>query len=152
MSRAERAKELFIQGYACSQAVIMAFADLMNADEEFLLKASLPFGGGLSRLRLTCGAVSGMAMVVGLLFSKFEISAENKKQTYHIVQELCARLEGKLGSINCAELLNKANLAVEVGGTAEARTPDYYKKRPCGDIVATVAAVLEEYLDEQGIL
>ena len=68
MSRAIKAKEYFLQGYACSQAVALAFSDVIGLDEETLLKITLPFGGGLGRLRLTCGAVSGMAMVVGLLF------------------------------------------------------------------------------------
>ena len=152
MSRAERAKEYFLQGYACSQAVALVFADLMDVDKDVLLKMSLPFGGGFSRLRLTCGAVSGMALVVGMLFAKTEISAENKRDTYAITQELAKRFEEAQGSLNCAELLRKANVKVEVGGVAEARTQEYYKKRPCGDIVANAVQILEEYLQEQGIL
>ena len=74
MSRAERAKELFIQGYACSQAVALAFSDLFNVNESEIAKLTLPFGGGLGRLRLTCGAVSGMAVVVGLLFADEAVS------------------------------------------------------------------------------
>lgn len=45
MSRAERAKELFLQGYACSQAVVIAFADITGTDVATLSKAALPFGG-----------------------------------------------------------------------------------------------------------
>ena len=59
MSRAERAKEYFLQGYACSQAVALAFADVIGLEEEVIKKIMLPFGGGMGRLRLTCGAVSG---------------------------------------------------------------------------------------------
>ena len=72
MSRAERAKEYFHQGYACSQAVALAFADLTNVSEEDLAKIMLPFGGGMGRLRLTCGAVSGMAAVIGTVFADAE--------------------------------------------------------------------------------
>ena len=57
MSRAEKAKEYFLQGYACSQAVALAFSDLLGMDEETIVKITLPFGGGLGRLRLTCGAI-----------------------------------------------------------------------------------------------
>ena len=152
MSRAERAKELFLQGYACSQAVALAFADVTKTDEATLSKAALPFGGGLGRLRLTCGAVSGMAMVVGLVYTKAENSPENKKQTYAITQELCTKFQEENGSLICADLLSGANLQVAVGGEAEKRTESYYKKRPCVEIVYSAAKILEEYLIEQGVI
>ena len=152
MSRAERAKELFTQGYACSQAVALAFADLLNVDEAELTKLTLPFGGGLGRLRLTCGAVSGMSVVIGLLFSKSENAPDNKKNTYAITQALCGKFQEENGSLICAELLTGANVQVTVGGDAEARTETYYKKRPCAEIVYSAAKILEEYLREQGII
>jgi C_GCAxxG_C_C family probable redox protein len=152
MSRAERAKELFGQGYACSQAVALAFCDLFGVNEQEIAKLTLPFGGGLGRLRLTCGAVSGMAVVVGLLFSEAETSAENKKKVYAITQELAERFKAENGSLICADLLSDANLQVSVGGEAEARTDAYYKKRPCGEIVYSAARILEEYLIEKGII
>ena len=152
MSRAERAKELFQQGYACSQAVVLAFADVCKTEEDALSKMALPFGGGLGRLRLTCGAVSGMAIVVGLTCSSAENNPENKRQTYAIVQELCAKFQAENGSLICNDLLTGANLQVTVGGDAEQRTSEYYKKRPCAEIVYSAARIVEEYLQEKGIL
>lgn len=151
MSRAERAKEYFLQGYACSQAVALAFSDVMGMDEETILKIMLPFGGGLGRLRLTCGAVSGMAAVIGAMFAKSENTPENKKQTYAIVQELCGRFQAETGSLICAELLQRMKVPVQIGGEAEARSPEYYRKRSCGDMVALAAQILEEYLTEKTI-
>ena len=152
MSRAERAKEYFMKGYACSQAVALAFADKMAIGEADIVKLSLPFGGGLGRLRLTCGAVSGMAMVIGAVFSSAEQSAENKKEVYALVQEVCARFQNELGSLICADLLSDANVTASVGGEAEARTEKYYQKRPCGDIVYVAAEILENFLKEKGEL
>ena len=152
MSRAIKAKEYFLQGYACSQAVALAFSDVIGLDEETLLKITLPFGGGLGRLRLTCGAVSGMAMVVGLLFSNGENTPENKKKTYAIVQELCGKFQAETGSLICGELLKRMKVPVEVGGEAEARTKEYYQKRSCAEMVALAVSILEEYLEkERGI-
>ena len=145
MSRAERAKEYFLQGYACSQAVALAFADLMGVDEATISKIMLPFGGGMGRLRLTCGAVSGMVAVIGAVRAE----AENKKRTYAIVQELCNQFKAENGSLICAELLSGVKLPVEVGGEAEKRTQEYYKKRPCGEIVYCAAKILEEYLEKE---
>ena len=152
MSRAETAKEYFTQGYACSQAVALAFADVCGVDKETLTKITLPFGGGMGRLRLTCGAVSGMAAMVGLFCSKAENNPENKKNTYAIVQTLCGKFKEQTGSLLCGELLSGMNVPVEVGGTAEARTPQYYQKRSCADLVYLAAEILENYLTEQGIL
>ena len=150
MSRAERAKEYFLQGYACSQAVALAFQDVMGVDEKTICKLMLPFGGGLGRLRLTCGAVSGMAAVIGATCAEAENSPENKKQTYAITQELCGKFKEENGSLICGELLSGMKLPVEIGGTAEARTKEYYKKRSCAELVACAANIVEEYLKENG--
>lgn len=152
MSRAERAKEYFLQGYACSQAVALAFADVLNIEKDTLLKIMLPYGGGMGRLRLTCGAVSGMAAIVGLVFAESENSPENKKQTYAIVQELCGKFQRENGSLICGELLQGMKVPVEIGGEAEKRTQEYYKKRSCGEIVYCTARILEEYLQERNIV
>ncbi len=152
MNRAEQAREYFKQGYACSQAVAMAFADLTNVDMDEITKMMLPFGGGLGRLRLTCGAVSGMAAAYGMIVCKAENSPENKKDAYADVQRLCGKFSSENGSLNCAELLAGQNLPVTVGGVAEPRTNEYYKKRPCAELVYHAAQILEEELKSRGIL
>ncbi len=152
MSRKEKAKEYFLQGYACSQAVALAFADVMGIEEEVIVKLMLPFGGGLGRLRLTCGAVSGMAAVIGMVFSKGENTPENKKRTYAIVQELCHSFQEKTGSLICEELLKGMSVPVQIGGDAETRSPEYYRKRSCADMVALAAEILEEYMIGKGVL
>ena len=150
MSRAEIAKNYFEQGYACSQAVALAFSDITGLDEEKTAKIMLPFGGGFGRLRLTCGAVSGMVAVLGLICAGSENTPENKMGTYAITQELCKRFQDENGSLICAELLNGVNATV--GGAPEARTQEYYKKRPCAEIVYSAAEILEKYLSEKGVL
>ncbi|MBE7085334.1 MAG: C_GCAxxG_C_C family protein [Clostridiales bacterium] len=152
MSRAERAKEYFLQGFACSQAVALAFADVMGIEEDTLKKLTLPFGGGMGRLRLTCGAVSGMAFVVGAVFAEGENNPENKKKTYAIVQELCGKFKEKTKSLICAELLAGMKVPVEIGGEAEKRTAEYYKKRSCADMVYLATEILENYLRVNGKL
>ncbi len=152
MSRAERAKEYFLQGYACSQAVALAFSDLFKMEKEELIKMTLPFGGGFGRLRLTCGAVSGMTFVVGETFAESDNTPENKQRTYAIVQELCGKFKEQTGSLICGELLASMDVPVEVGGKAEARTKEYYQKRSCADLVACAANIVEEYLKENGKL
>lgn len=149
MTRAEIAEKYFYDGYACSQAVALAFVDLTNVSFSDMSKLSLPLGGGLARLRTTCGAISGMALIVGLLFSEAEASEENKLAIYERVRVLTDRFMSERKTINCKELLEAVNLEVEVGGNPEARTAEYYKKRPCGAIVYLAAKILEDYLAEE---
>ena len=152
MTRAEEARKLFKEGYACSQAVSMAFSDVVNINKEILSKISLPFGGGLGRLRLTCGAVSGMAMILGLVFTDPANEKDSKLKVYEITRELVSKFEKQNGSIICKELLEGSNLKVEVAGKPEERTNEYYKKRPCDELVYNAAKILEEYLKEKGVL
>lgn len=149
MTRKELAKKYFEEGYACSQAVCMAFSDVVNLNKEVLEKISLPLGGGLGRLRLTCGAVTGMALVIGLIFTN---GKESKTDVYEITREVVSRFEKEHDSIICKELLEDANINVVVAGNPEERTEEYYKKRPCAELVYNAAKILEEYLVEKGVL
>ncbi len=149
--RAQRAKRYFAEGYNCAQAMVLAFADVVAVPQDVLLKIASSFGGGMGRLREVCGAVSGMFMVLGLL-SGYDTpeTGEKKKELYAAVQELARRVENENGSIVCRELLSLQEKRQDP--TPEARTPQYYKKRPCLQLVAATAEILENYLKEQGIL
>lgn len=151
MTRAENAKQLFLEGYTCSQAVALAFLDLTKISELEMKKLTLPLGGGLGRLRLTCGAISSMSIIIGLIFSTDEQTPENKVNIYEIVQHLSSKFIEEKKTLICENLLKEASLRVDVGGTPEARNTDYYNKRPCKDIVYLAAKILEDYLEEQGI-
>jgi C_GCAxxG_C_C family probable redox protein len=65
-SRVERAVDYFMQGYGCCQSVVAAFADRYGLDEKLALKIAAWFGGGVGRMRMMCGAVSGLVMLIGL--------------------------------------------------------------------------------------
>ncbi len=152
MTRAEKARELFESGYACSQAVALAFQDLTNVSKEDIIKLTLPLGGGLGRLRLTCGAVSGMAVIAGAILAGSDNTTENKLKIYEVTRELVERFKENQKTIICAELLENPGLLVEIGGKPEARTKEYYEKRPCSLIVYNAAKILENYLYEEGII
>ena len=147
MKRAERAKALFSEGYNCAQAVVLAFAADAGLDEETAKNFSRPLGGGMGRLRQTCGAVAGAACASGVLFPEL-----TKAEAYAIVQEIARRFREKNGSINCGELLTGAGLKTDTAPNPEARTPEYYKKRPCPNLIYDAAEILEEICIERGRL
>ena len=145
--RVERAKTLFRQGFNCSQSVFAACADLYGIkDETLALRLSASFGGGIGRMRQTCGAACGMFMLAGLENgSAIEGDVEGKKQNYALVQELASKFKSENGSLICSELLGIAPKPQEP--TPEARTDSYYQKRPCVEMVATAVRIFLTHLD-----
>ena len=147
--RIRRAEELFVSGYNCSQAVVAAFADLFGFTEEQGLKLSAGMGGGMGRLRMTCGAVSGMASLAGMDCGSADASdREGKSANYKVVQELCERFKSEHQSLICAELLN-IRKGAPLSYEASERTAEYYKTRPCVNMVVTAAKIFADYLDEK---
>ena len=109
MSAPDRAKELFLSGMNCAQAVVCAFADRFGIDEKTAMKFSEGLGGGMSRLRLTCGAVSAMAMAAGLKLGKGEAGdVKTRGEVYAAVQKMAGEFKEKNGSLICRELLGSA--------------------------------------------
>ena len=144
--RVERAKELFHQGFNCSQAVFAACADIYGIEDEALaLRLAASFGGGIGRMRQTCGAACGMFLLAGLQNgSAIPGDAEGKKNNYTLVQELAAKFKNENGSLICAELLGIAPKPQTP--TPEVRTEAYYQKRPCVEMVASAVRMYLESL------
>ena len=148
--RALQAEQYFKDGYNCSQSVALAFADEMELDRETILRMSSPFGGGMGRLREVCGSVSGMYLVLGYFQGcGSDRDRQHKKDLYAEVQELAAQFKKLNGSIVCRELL--AGVPHTDGGVPEERTEAYYRKRPCGQLVAISTQLLENHLHEKGV-
>ena len=104
--RIQKAVELFKSGYNCSQSVVAAFADMYGFTQEQALRMSASFGGGIGRMRETCGAACGMFLVAGLETGATEATdREGKAANYAVVQELAAEFKKRNGSLICGELL-----------------------------------------------
>jgi C_GCAxxG_C_C family probable redox protein len=143
----EKAEKLFYEGYNCAQSVLLAFEDLTGLDTKTAAMLSSSFGGGLGRMREVCGAVSGAAMVLGIVRGYSDPDdREAKKAHYRLVQDFCARFSEKNGSIICRELLS--GVKTTENGIPEKRTEEYYKKRPCPFLVKNAAEILEKLIIE----
>lgn len=140
MSKGERAEALFMKGYNCSQSVAAAFAEEMNMQEADVARLTIGFGGGIGRMREVCGTVSGMAFVLSALYAD-----EGKGSVYAKIQAVAEKFEQENGSIICRELLglDKNGKRCPV---PEPRTEQYYKKRPCNQLVHMAADILAEFL------
>lgn len=146
MDRVQKATDLFKAGCNCSQAVICAYCDLFGMDEETAMRVSEGFGGGMGRMRLTCGAVSGMFMLAGLKYSKgIPKDLETRTKIYDTVQNMAKDFEKMNGSIICGELLG-INKPKDTGAVPTDRSSEFYKKRPCVGCVEDCAKIVEKYL------
>lgn len=143
-----RAVENFMQGYGCCQSVVAAFADLYGMTDDMAKRVGAGFGGGVGRMRMMCGAVSGIVVLVGLDCGQTEGSdREGKSACYKVVQELLAKSKAQNGSLICAEILGiNGNEKAASSYVASARTAEYYKKRPCAAKVESAARIFAEYL------
>lgn len=122
--RAAEARDLFVHGYNCAQAVCAACADLYGLDRDTALRVSASFGGGIGQMRTTCGAACGMFLLAGLHNGNTLPDAPARKQiNYRLVQSLADAFRTENGSLVCAELLG-------LDGAEPVA-----KKRPCAELV-----------------
>ncbi len=164
--RGKLAEEWFRKGYNCCQSVVLAFSDIITAsypglDESTIASLSSGFGGGFGRLREVCGAVSGMTFMAGIISPASDPSNhEARTRNYSLVQEFAAQYREENGSIICRELLGLQNAPVKIQGSSNAklsniespapsvRSQEYYKKRPCAQLVRMAAEIVARKLTE----
>ena len=147
-ARVQRAVDNFMQGYGCCQSVVAAFADLYNLDDTMAKRIAAGFGGGVGRMRMMCGAVSGIVILAGLDRGQIDgADRKGKSMCYKVVQELLDEFKVQNGSVVCAELLGlKGHEKAQSSYVASPRTAEYYKTRPCAAKVETAARIFAEYL------
>ena len=148
MTRKELAINYFKEGYNCSQAIVLAFKDVLSVDANDLCKIASPFGGGISRMRETCGAVTGMVLVLGNLIGyDTPEMGEKKHELYKNTQELLKIFEKKYGSLTCRVLLNLSSQHDDPKPSP--RDHSFFEKRPCPELIGGAAEILDNYIKEK---
>lgn len=105
MDRVEKAAQLHQKGYNCCQAIVCAFCDLVGLEEKTAFRISEGMGLGVSDTYGTCGAVTGMALIMGMKNSCGDLDAPTSKaDTYRKVRELNEAFRTKNGSTICRKL------------------------------------------------
>ncbi len=143
--KGDRAYELFKEGYNCSQAVFGAFADELGVDFETAVKLASGFGGGIGRMREVCGTFTGLTMAASMIYGYDDPKdTETKAELYEKIRALADKFREDNGSIICRELLGLQQ--AEKSAVPEARTSEYYQKRPCAELCRYAADLLEEFI------
>ena len=134
--RSDRGVELFKSGFNCAQAVVGAFAKELGLDEKTAMKVSAGFGGGVGRTGEICGALSGAAIVAGMLYGATEGSdAESKARTYEEIQRIIKLFKEKNIFVTCRELKDPP-----------ADGEMSYRRRPCAQLVEDAILITEKVL------
>ena len=106
---ADRAVQLFADGFHCSQAVLCACAELFRDEPPAseVIAAMAPFAGGMGSTANTCGALSGALATIGFTLGKTTPQQENHKQmcsvSYAMVQKF-TQITEPYGSIQCSDI------------------------------------------------
>ena len=150
--RGARARDFFLAGYNCCQAVLLAFADVLEADgladADTLKVLGSGFGGGFARMREVCGSFSACTVLAGFIRPAVAPGIEERTANYALVQEMAGAFRARNGgSIVCRELLGLQGRGPE-GPQPSARTEDFYRKRPCPEIIRTAAVIAAEKMKE----
>ena len=147
--RVAKARRLFKEeGYNCCQAVVLAYNDIFGVDNDTAAALSSGFGGGMGRMREVCGSVSGMVMLAGLMAPAADPSVKvDRTRNYALVQDMAEEFRSLNGSIVCKELLGLVPMGSGAAACKESpepsdRTPEYYKKRPCEELVGIAAEIV----------
>ena len=143
------ARSNFLEGYNCSQSVYMALAPLMGKDRLSAARTAAFLGGGVCRTRNICGAVLGMLMACGDADGNTAGEDQDAKgRNYAEGQELMKQFCQRFSSLQCRELLG-IDPAVKEDSHPEARTEEYYRKRPCPGIIEYAARLGQEYIADK---
>ncbi len=106
MKNSQKAVALHDKGYNCCQSVACVYADKLGIDESIIFRSTEAFGLGVSGQKEICGAVTGIAYVLGSLLSSGGVeNGITKGKTYKTVNPVIEQFKEKNTSIICKELL-----------------------------------------------
>ena len=144
----ELARENFLNGYNCAESVFAAFSDVTGYTREQSAALASSFGAGLGRMREVCGALSGVCMVIGVLYGTYDRNdIDAKAEHYRLVQKFCKKYAEDWGTIKCWQILGKPEGPEEP--VPERHTREYIESRPCIRCVGYAARMLDEFLEAQ---
>ena len=147
MNREEKALQYFAMGDSCAQSVLKAYADVAGLTVTQAATLAAGLGGGMGRLRETCGAFTAAVMLCGALEGADGADRQKRTAVYGRVQRMHSRFIEEAGSVSCAELLGRPH--APESPEPEERTPEYYQNRPCAKVIRAACRIIDEQLAER---
>jgi C_GCAxxG_C_C family probable redox protein len=146
MDRADKAREIMASGRMnCAQTVLSIFCEELGLTIDMALSLAQGFGGGMGHNSLTCGAVTGAYIVLGLEHKNTAANPrENVNKTYALMNEFNQKFILRHKSLNCGQLTGY-DLSTEAG-LAAAREKKIFATL-CPGLVQDSVKILEGLLE-----
>lgn len=143
---AKAAVKDFTGGYACSQAVLAAFADRYGLSRDHALRLAAAFEGGTAMQADTCGALVGVYLVLGLEYGGIDPKdVDAKHKTAEKVREAARRFaERNQGYTDCRDLID-CDISCPDG--LDTALKERLFRRRCPRFVRDAVQVAEELLN-----
>jgi C_GCAxxG_C_C family probable redox protein len=103
MSTAKLALEVFDSGLSCAEAVAIAGMKRLGRQNDLIPRIATGFGGGLSRTKSVCGALTGGVLVLSAAFGRDKLG-DDRDVLVSKVQALVDGFRARFGSDNCFAL------------------------------------------------
>lgn len=143
--KVKNAVDLMLEGYMCSESIVMAFANDFGLEPEIAARISGGFAGGMAQGK-TCGAVTGAIMVIGLKYGAGLIGDQySKDMCFQITQEFSHRFMARRKSLECSEILLMNNINPK--DPEEMR--NLREEKICDKIVKDSAEILDDLFWEE---
>jgi C_GCAxxG_C_C family probable redox protein len=140
--RTDLALDHFEKNFNCAQSVLSAYAQEVGLDMDTAMKLASPFGGGMGRMGLVCGAVSAAFMVLGSQLGFTDpAQPDARDRIYSRVRQFAREFSNRHGSIMCRELIGYDLSTPD--GLAAAQASGVLKTK-CKDIILDAIALIEE--------
>ena len=144
LTRADDAAAMFTNGFSCSQAVCLAFAEDFGIDHDTALKLSCALGGGMAHTGNTCGAVTGALMVIGMKYGRTRLDdLAAKDKTYEVANAFITEFLLRNHSLNCTDLIGYDLSDPEALALAREKKLFHTK---CAEFVRDAGEILEKVL------
>lgn len=89
--------------YNCCESVLLTLKDYLGAGAEVIPRIGTGIGAGVSLNGLLCGAISSVAMSVGIKYGRTN-TEECPLPIWNIVDKYVAEFKEKFGYVNCRQL------------------------------------------------
>jgi C_GCAxxG_C_C family probable redox protein len=107
MNSIEQAVACFKTNFNCAQSIISTYGPKTGIDQDYCLKISEVFGGGMASTRNVCGVVTGAFMAIGLNYGRTrgddELAKEKSKER---AIEFIDKFKDRNDTILCNELIS----------------------------------------------
>jgi len=101
----EKVKMIMASSYHCAQTAFLVLKEQFNLDDGEILKALTPLPG-LGEKGLTCGAITGSLMALGLVFGRENLDDwETYRASLKPAGELIDRFKEEQGSTDCCDII-----------------------------------------------